>query len=146
MPATPGAARGASLPPDRPRRPARTIRPTSPMGAFLTWPRAGVGTATVLVPSVNAVVRDEEGRILLQRHSEGGDWGLPGGAVEPEEEPADALVREVWEETSLEVVLGRVLGAYGGPDATIRYDNGDVTSPLPIAYQAPVVAGGPQRA
>jgi 8-oxo-dGTP pyrophosphatase MutT (NUDIX family) len=113
----------------------------SPMGAYMAWLRTRVGTSTILVPSVNAVVRDDDGRILFQRHSEGGDWGLPGGAVEPEEEPADALVREVWEETALEVVLGRVIGAYGGPDATIHYDNGDVTSHVRIAYEATVVGG-----
>jgi ADP-ribose pyrophosphatase YjhB (NUDIX family) len=116
----------------------------SPMGAYMAWLRSRVGTATILVPSVNAVVRDDEGRILLQRHAEGGDWGLPGGAVEPEEDPADALVREVWEETALEVELGRVLGAYGGPDATIHYDNGDVTSHVRIAYAA-TVSGGTLR-
>ena len=113
----------------------------SPMGAYMAWLRTRVGTALVLVPSVNAVVRDSEGRILLQQHREGGDWGLPGGAVEPEEDPADALVREVREETSLEVALGRVIGAYGGPDATLHYDNGDVTSHVRIAFEARVVGG-----
>jgi 8-oxo-dGTP pyrophosphatase MutT (NUDIX family) len=113
----------------------------SPMGAYMAWLRSRVGTALVLVPSVNAVVRDADGRILLQRHREGGDWGLPGGAVEPEEDPADALVREVREETSLEVALGRVIGAYGGPDATLHYDNGDVTSHVRIAFEATVVGG-----
>jgi 8-oxo-dGTP pyrophosphatase MutT (NUDIX family) len=111
------------------------------MGAYMAWLRTRVGTALVLVPSVNAVVRDADGRILLQRHREGGDWGLPGGAVEPEEDPADALVREVREETALEVALGRVVGAYGGPDATLHYDNGDVTSHVRIAYEATVVGG-----
>ena len=113
----------------------------SPMGAYMAWLRTRVGTALVLVPSVNAVVRDADGRILLQRHREGRDWGLPGGAIEPEEDPADALVREVREETSLEVAIGRVIGAYGGPDATLHYDNGDVTSHVRIAYEVTVVGG-----
>jgi ADP-ribose pyrophosphatase YjhB (NUDIX family) len=113
----------------------------NPMGAYMAWLRTRVGTALVLVPSVNAVVRDAEGRILLQRHGEADEWGLPGGAVEPEEDPADALVREVREETSLEVALGRVIGAYGGPDATLHYDNGDVTSHVRIAYEATVIGG-----
>src|SRR4051812_36914085 len=117
-----------------------------PMGAYMAWLRTRVGTATILVPSVNAVVRDGAGRILLQRHAQGGGWGLPGGAVEPEEAPADALVREVWEETALEVVPGGVIGVYGGPEATIRYDNGDVTSHVRIAYAATVAGGelGPE--
>ena len=77
----------------------------SPMGAYMAWLRSRVGTALVLVPSVNAVVRDADGRILLQRHREGGDWGLPGGAVEPEEDPADALVREVREELDCAITV-----------------------------------------
>jgi len=111
------------------------------MGAYMAWLRTRVGTALVLVPSVNAVVRAADGRILLQRHREDGDWGLPGGAVEPEEDPLDALVREVWEETALEIAPGRVIGAYGGPDATLHYDNGDVTSHVRVAYEATVIGG-----
>jgi 8-oxo-dGTP pyrophosphatase MutT (NUDIX family) len=113
----------------------------SPMGAYMEWLRTRVGTALVLVPSVNAVVRDTDGRILLQLHREDGDWGLPGGAVEPEEDPVDALVREVWEETALEIAPGRVIGAYGGPEATLHYDNGDVTSHVRVAYEATVIGG-----
>ena len=111
------------------------------MGAYMAWLRTRVGTALVLVPSVNAVVRDADGRILLQRHREDGDWGLPGGAVEPEEDPLDALVREVWEEIALEIAPGPVIGAYGGPDATLHYDNGDVTSHVRVAYEATVIGG-----
>jgi 8-oxo-dGTP pyrophosphatase MutT (NUDIX family) len=107
----------------------------------VAWLRAHVGSAMLVLPSVTAVIRDDQGRILLQLHAETDEWGLPGGAVEPEEDPAAALVREVREETGLDIAVGRVIGAYGGPDATVRYRNGDVTSYVRVAYDARPVGG-----
>jgi ADP-ribose pyrophosphatase YjhB (NUDIX family) len=57
------------------------------------------------------VVLLEAGRILLARHQRrnGSYWVLPGGAVEPGETPEEAAVREVREETGLEIHLERLL-------------------------------------
>lgn len=107
----------------------------------VAWLRSHVGQGMLVLPSVTALIRDDDGRILLQLHAETDEWGLPGGAVEPEEEPEAALAREVWEETGLEVAVGALIGAYGGPDATVRYRNGDVTSYVRIAYEARVTGG-----
>jgi len=91
--------------------------------------RRRVGHEPVLqVPSVSVAVRDQAGRVLLARHSEGGAWVLPGGAIEPGESPADAAVREAWEETGLLVRLTALVGVFGGPDFIVQYRNGDRTS------------------
>jgi 8-oxo-dGTP diphosphatase len=66
-----------------------------------------------VVPAVSAVVTDASGRVLLVRRShppEAGRWALPGGKVEPGETLADAVVREVVEETGLAVRPGREVG------------------------------------
>jgi 8-oxo-dGTP pyrophosphatase MutT (NUDIX family) len=47
--------------------------------------------------------------VLLVRHVEGNDWTTPGGMIEPLETPADAAVRETWEETGLHVELESLL-------------------------------------
>ena len=60
--------------------------------------RSRIGTDLLLLPGVTAVIRDGE-RFLLARHRHSGLWSLMGGAVEPGEEPAEALHREVSEET-----------------------------------------------
>lgn len=61
---------------------------------------------------------DAAGRLLLVRRSRppaAGRWSLPGGRVEPGETPEQALVREVGEETGLEVEVGRRLGSVEWP-------------------------------
>jgi 8-oxo-dGTP diphosphatase len=59
-----------------------------------------------------AVVRDPSGRLLLVRRGRppsAGLWSVPGGRVEPGETPAQAAVREVREETGLDVTVGDLL-------------------------------------
>jgi len=66
-----------------------------------------------LVRCVGAVVRDDAGRLLLvlRGHAPAaGTWSLPGGRVEAGESDAQALRREVTEETGLQVEVGRLVG------------------------------------
>ena len=66
------------------------------------------------VPCVGAVITDESGRMLLilRGHEPGkGLWSIPGGRIEPGESDAQAVVREVREETGLRVTCGRLLGS-----------------------------------
>ena len=118
-----------------------TVPAPAGVSGHVAWLRERVGSGMLVLPSVTAVIRDDDGRVLLQLHAETDEWGLPGGAVEPEEEPTAALVREVREETGLEVAVGGLVGVYGGPDATVRYRNGDVTSYVRVAYAARPVGG-----
>ena len=67
-----------------------------------------------VIPCVGAVVTDEQGRLLMiQRgHDPGaGLWSIPGGRIEPGETDAQALVRELLEETNLQVKVGRFIGS-----------------------------------
>jgi 8-oxo-dGTP diphosphatase len=59
-----------------------------------------------------AVVTNDAGQVLLTRRRESEDWVLPGGTVEEEEPPWEAVVREVREETGLQVTVGRLVGVY----------------------------------
>jgi NUDIX domain len=83
--------------------------------------RALVGSGELLqLPSASVAIRDVHGRVLLARHSEGDRWVLPGGAIEPGETPADAAVREAWEETGGLVRLTRLVGVFGGSHVSDR--------------------------
>ena len=91
------------------------------------WIERDVSKATAIRPSVSAVVRDGRGRILLGRRADSGEWGLPGGNVEIGESVAEAIRREVREETGLEVDVVRLVGVYSDPAwQVVRYPDGRV--------------------
>lgn len=112
-----------------------------PTSAYLRELRARVGTTRLLLPSVTGVVRDAAGRVLLVQQRDDRRWSTPGGAMDPDETPADAVVREVWEETGLLVAPVRVLGVYAGPDFVVRYPNGDETQYVSTIFSCVVRAG-----
>lgn len=91
---------------------------------YLRLLRDKVGSSRLLLPSVAAVLRDSSGRLLLQQKS-GESWSLPAGMIEPGESPEEALVREVCEETGLQVVPIELLGVFGGRHFRYTYPNGD---------------------
>jgi ADP-ribose pyrophosphatase YjhB (NUDIX family) len=67
---------------------------------------------------VGAVATDEQGCLLMikrGREPGAGLWSIPGGRIEPGETDAEALVREMLEETNLTVVVGRLLGRVQRP-------------------------------
>jgi ADP-ribose pyrophosphatase YjhB (NUDIX family) len=70
------------------------------------------------VPCVGAIINDDTGRLLLilRGHEPGkGQWSVPGGRIEPGETDQQAVIREVGEETGLEVTCGPLLGALERP-------------------------------
>ncbi len=92
----------------------------------------------VLMPGVIGIVFDESGQVLLQ-HSKDGGWWLPGGAIDPGEEPAEAVIREVWEETGVQVVPEQVVAVQTEP--VMHYPNGDQVMYLSIAFRCRPVGG-----
>ncbi len=71
-----------------------------------------------MIPCVGAVIKDDEGRLLLIKRGHepaAGLWSLPGGRIEPGETDIQALIREIAEETGLEIEAGHLLGAVQRP-------------------------------
>lgn len=95
------------------------------MDAYLKFLRSRVGDALVVAPVAGVAVRDDEGRLLLQRRAGEGTWGLPGGWVAPGESAQACAVREALEETGWEVQITGLLGVYSDPTThTFTYPNG----------------------
>ena len=93
--------------------------------------------ATRRIPCAGAVIKDGTGRMLLilRGHDPGkGLWSIPGGRIDPGETSEEAVVREVREETGLEVACGDLLGSVERPSR-----DGDV---IEIRDYVAVVLGG----
>lgn len=112
-----------------------------PMSSYMRQLRECWGESRLLVPSVAGIVRDADNRLLLVQQRETGEWSTPGGAIELEDTPADAVVREVWEETGLLVRPVRIFAVYGGPHFVVRYSNGDETQYISAMFECEVVSG-----
>jgi len=100
--------------------------------------------ANSLVPSVNVVVGNEEGSILLIRRSDNGNWAVPGGAVDLGESVAQAAVRETLEESGIECEVTGIVGIYSDPRHVILYtSNGEVRQEFSIVLTARALSGQP---
>ena len=78
-------------------------------------------------PGVAGVVLDGEGRVLLMKRSDNGLWGIPSGHVEPGETVESAVIREIREETGLDVSVKELVGLYSDPTSqVITYPDGRV--------------------
>ncbi len=75
------------------------------------------------MPGASAIVVDDQGRILMQRRSDNSRWALPGGVMDIGESTADTAVREVREETGLEVVPEYIVGVYSDPGHVFAYSD-----------------------
>ncbi len=86
------------------------------------------------------IVRD--GKILFQRRTDNGKWGLIGGLLEMNETYEQACLREIREETGLEVRLEYFLGIFHNHDMV--WSNGDAAHVISAMYAASVVSGEPR--
>jgi len=114
----------------------------SGMSNYFVRLRRCVGHDPLLHPAAAACIRDEQGRILLLRRSDGVNlWSFPGGAMELGERADEAVIREVREETGLEVEPVALIGVYSSPDFAITYPNGDQVQPVILFFECQVVGG-----
>lgn len=112
-----------------------------PVPEFLRELRRHVGHDLLPLVGVTGVVFDDAGRVLLQRRSDDGRWAAPGGILEPGEQPAVAVVREVLEETGVEAEVERLASIVGQEPHT--YPNGDRVQMLDMAFRCRAVGGTP---
>ncbi|MGE0559866.1 MAG: NUDIX domain-containing protein [Burkholderiales bacterium] len=111
---------------------------------FIRELRKKIGTGSLHVPTVSVFAYDDAQRLLLIRKKELSGWSEPGGIVEPDESPADAAVRETFEETGVLVRITGVLGIFGGPRCNTTYPNGDRITWVATLFAAQAMAGEPR--
>ncbi|MEU8235213.1 NUDIX domain-containing protein [Actinoplanes sp. NPDC048967] len=110
-----------------------------PISPYLRSLREVIGHRMLLLPGVTAVVFDDAGRLLLGRRADNGSWALIAGTMDPGEQPAETVVREVYEETAVHVVPERITSVLTQPPNT--YPNGDETEFVDITFRCRAVGG-----
>jgi 8-oxo-dGTP pyrophosphatase MutT (NUDIX family) len=101
--------------------------------------------ANSLVPSVNVVVVNDAGDVLMIRRSDNDNWAVPGGAIDLGESMVQAAVRETREETGIECEITGLVGIYTDPKHVILYtSNGEVRQEFSILLTAIATSGRPR--
>ena len=89
----------------------------------------------------SAAIFDGQGRILLTKRADNGQWCLPSGGMDSGESVAEACIREVWEETGLSVRVKRLVGVYSHSDQLAVYADGDKAQIVALHFEAEVSGG-----
>ena len=87
---------------------------------YIRFIRELVGDAFIMLLSTSVIIVNEFNEVLLQKRSDNLLWGLPGGLLEIEESIEEGAIREVKEETNLDVELTKFLGVFCNPMMTWR--------------------------
>jgi len=112
--------------------------------SYLGQLRALIGNRLVLMPGARIVIERADGRILLQKRTDCGLWGLPGGNAEEGEGLDAAVIREVVEETGLIVSDIEPFGFGCDPQyETFQFPNGDRTQFFVLMFYTRSFEGEP---
>ena len=104
------------------------------MADYILDLRKTVGHRCLLQVGASVIVEDRQGRILLEKRTDNGLWGYPGGGTELDERVEDAAKRELLEETGLTANSMALFGVFSGPETHYVYPNGDEVSNVDVVF------------
>ncbi|MDX6259444.1 MAG: hypothetical protein QOH84_1132 [Kribbellaceae bacterium] len=106
---------------------------------FILDLREKIGHELLWLTGITGVVLDDAERVLLVRRADTGRWSLPAGILEPGEQPAPALLREIQEETGVEAEIVRLVSIDTLPPGS--YPNGDQVQFLDLCFRCRPLRG-----
>ncbi|MCL2197737.1 MAG: NUDIX domain-containing protein [Defluviitaleaceae bacterium] len=110
------------------------------MRDYIKWIRGKVGHDRIILNFSGACLVNDNGELLLQKRSGTEDiWGFPGGALEVGESIEEAAIREVKEETGLDVEMEYLVGVYS--KYCFEYSNGDKAQAICYVFKGNIVGG-----
>jgi 8-oxo-dGTP diphosphatase len=115
-----------------------------PTPDYIATIRRVYGPGRLLLPGVSAVVtrtdlEPDRVHLLLTRRTDTGRWSLPAGIVEPSEQPAATILRELLEETRITAKVERLALLTTDPD--VVYPNGDICQFVSMRFRCRYVSG-----
>lgn len=116
-----------------------------PISQYVDHLRAKIGHDLLLLPGVTAVVINDGGEILLQLRRDTDAWAPPSGGVEPGETVAESAIREVREETGIDILPQAVVAVLSGAEYNVTYANGDQLATVTTVFRCrPLNAARPR--
>ena len=94
-----------------------------------------------LRPAAAVALFDTTGNILLLRRKDNDKWTMPGGTLDFGESLTDCAIREVREETGLQIRIAGLIGTYTDPHILIAYSDGEVRREFTFVYAAEIESG-----
>lgn len=110
------------------------------MNDYIKWIRSKVGHDTIILNFSGAIITNEKGQILLQKRSDKEElWGFLGGAIEVGESIEETAIREVKEESGLDIKIDYLIGVYS--KYFTQYPNGDHAQSICYTFKGTVTGG-----
>ena len=106
-----------------------------PTSEYIERIRAKIGNDLLILTGTSAVIVNSHNEVLLQLRSDLPIWTLLGGYLDPGEDIADGIIREVREEAGITVVPERIAAVLSGPDHFHTYDNGHQVAIINICFR-----------
>ena len=90
----------------------------------------------------SAVIFDEtREKVLLTERADNKQWCLPSGGVDPGETVEETCIREVYEETGLNVRVTKLVGVYSDPNRMVEYPDGNKAHVIAMSFEAEIISG-----